>query len=40
VLAPHAGRPTFLVGRILADDDPAMYDGRASMAGRIQARRN
>jgi hypothetical protein len=30
--------PNFLVGRILADDDPAMRDGRASMLGRIEGR--
>jgi hypothetical protein len=30
--------PNFLVGRILADGDPAMSDGRASMLGRINAR--
>jgi hypothetical protein len=30
--------PNFLVGRILADGDPAMSGGRASMLGRIEAR--
>jgi hypothetical protein len=30
--------PNFLVGRILADDDPAMREGRASVLGRIEAR--
>jgi hypothetical protein len=30
--------PNFVVGRILADGDPAMSDGRASMLRRIEAR--